>query len=87
MALTGMDVQAVRQLASLMTQKASEIEGILGSLSSSLTSAPWVGNDRERFIGEWQGTHVPQLKAVCQMLHDASTAANKNAAEQETASA
>jgi hypothetical protein len=84
---TGMDIEAVRSLGNTMKMKAAEIRTIMGQLSSSLEGTPWVGNDREKFLSEWQGTHCQQLNAVITGLEDASTKAITNAGEQETASA
>ena len=86
MSFTGMDVAAVRALASQMTHSAGEIQQISSSLTSQLQGASWVGPDRERFVSDWQSTHVAQLNQVVNALHDAATRANQNAQEQESVS-
>jgi len=86
MSFTGMDVAAVRALASQMTNSASEIQQLANQLTSQLQMASWVGPDRERFVSDWQSTHVVQLNQVVNALHEAAQRANQNAQEQETAS-
>ena len=83
---TGMDIGAVRQLSTQMNAKAGEIRTITQQLTSALESAPWVGPDRERFVGEWQSQHVAALNNVIQGLEAAAQTAQRNAQEQESAS-
>ncbi len=82
----GMDVNAVRQLAQRMNQDASEIRKLVQQLTSMLHSTQWTGPDQQRFLHEWEGTHVKNLNHVAQELEEAARAANKNAQEQESAS-
>jgi uncharacterized protein YukE len=84
---TGMDIPAVRQLASQMTQSASQIRQLLSQLTNQLSGTQWVGPDRQRFESEWTGTYVQQLNQVATALEDASQRATQNANEQESASA
>lgn len=83
---TGMDIDAVRQLAAQMNHSAAEIRTIMQQLTNQLTNTPWVGPDREQFVGEWQSQHVAQLTHVVQALESASTLATRNAQQQEQAS-
>jgi len=86
MAFEGMDIGAVRQLANLMRQKADEIDHIISQLTGSVNNTQWVGPDRDRFIQDWQSSHVPALKQVEGGLRDAATLADGNATQQEQAS-
>lgn len=83
---TGMDIQAVRTLGNQMTAKAGEIRTLMGQLTTQLQNTPWVGPDREGFLGDWQGTHCQQLNAVIGGLEDAARRANLNAQDQENVS-
>ncbi len=85
--VTGMDIQAVRNLSTQMKTKAGEIQQIMTSLTSQLQSTPWVGPDQQRFLGEWQGQHCAALRAVINGLEQASSTATRNANEQQSASA
>ena len=84
---TGMDIPAVRQLSSQMTQSASQIRQLMSQLTSQLGGTQWVGPDRTRFESEWSGTYVQQLNQVATALEDAANRATQNANEQESASA
>ncbi len=87
MTLTGMDIEAVQQLAARMDENAGQIDQLVGTLTQALLDTQWVGQDRERFVGDWDGQFVPQLKTVAQSLRDTATAARQNAEEQQQASA
>jgi uncharacterized protein YukE len=86
MAFVGMEVEAVRTLARELSQKANEIEQIAGQLTSQLSGTNWVGSDATQFRNEWDSQHVRALKTVATALQTASTAATKNANDQEAAS-
>lgn len=85
MSLTGMDIAEVRSLATQLDTSAGNIQDIVGRLTQILNAAHWIGPDRERFVGEWQGTHCQQLNAVVQSLQDAANKARMNADDQEAA--
>ena len=86
MSFTGMDIGQVRQLAAQFEQKAGEIDQIAAQLTSALGSASWVGPDRQKFEGDWNGQCRAQLRNVCETLREASRLANQNASQQEQAS-
>jgi len=83
---TGMDIPGVRQLATQLGTKADTIQQLTQELSNLLQNTQWVGPDQQRFVSDWQSTHVAALNNVVNGLKDAATKANKNAQEQETAS-
>jgi len=83
---TGMDISAVRTLATTLNSKAEEIRSLTQQLTGQLDSTPWVGPDRERFYGDWTGQYVAALNQVAQGLTDASQRATQNANQQEQAS-
>jgi len=85
-ALYGQDIEQVRQLATQLNAKASDIESVISQLTSAVNSVQWMGPDAERFKADWQGQHVPQLKQVVSALQNASQNANRNASEQQQAS-
>ena len=85
--MSGMDIQAVQNLATQMKTKAGEIQQIMATLTSQLQSAPWVGADQQRFLSEWQGQHCTALRNVISGLEQASQQAARNAQEQQAASA
>jgi uncharacterized protein YukE len=82
----GMDIQQVRQLSTQLSQKASDIEQILSSLSSQLNSTQWEGPDANQFRNDWTGQHTTALRNVANALRDASAKATQNASQQEQTS-
>ena len=86
MAVWGLDVQQVRTLSSQLQQKASDIEGILSQLTTTLNNTQWTGPDAEAFRNGWAGEHTASLKRVVTALTDASSAASRNATAQEQTS-
>lgn len=84
---TGMDIAGVRSMSQQLTGKAGEIRSLSQQLTSVLQNTQWVGPDREKFLGDWQSSHVTALNNVIQGLEDAATRANQNADQQEQASA
>lgn len=86
MAFEGMDIDAVRSLASSMDSSAEQITAIMHKLTQQLHSTDWRGPDHDRFLNSWQGQHVAQLNNVVNGLHEASTCARQNAEEQASVS-
>ena len=86
MAFEGMDPGQVQQLANQMSNAASEIQHVCSQLTNMLGNTQWVGQDHDRFVSDWQGSHVPQLTAVANALQDEATKANFEAQQQINAS-
>ena len=87
MALYGMDVEQVRSLASLLTQKADSIEQVIQEITNRLAGTDWKGPDAEQFRNDWNSTLVPSLRRVKDTLTETSQRATRNAQDQEQASA
>ena len=86
MAVWGLDVEQVRQLSSQLSQRASDIEGVLSTLTTTLNSTDWTGPDATGFRSDWSGQHSTALKQVISALREASQKANQNAQAQEQTS-
>lgn len=86
MAVYGMDIEQVRQLANQLGQKAEQIDQIVREVTSTLGGTDWTGPDADQFRNDWQGTLSTQLRNVAQTLRDTQTRASQNAAQQEQAS-
>ena len=84
---SGMDIQAVRTLASQLNSKAEQIEGLATALNAQLQGTQWLGADATGFRSEWDTRHRPQLTAVAGALREAATRASANALQQEQTSA
>ncbi len=85
--MTGMNIDEVRHLSTQLNQAADEIQHLISSLTSKISSTTWVGADRDRFHNDWTGPYVQQLTGVVNGLRDASQTASANATQQEQASA
>ena len=81
--MTGMEIEAVRSLARTMDARADEIDQLVASTSGVVSGMNWRGADRERFVGEWNGTHVSRLRRLSAGLRDAAERARQKAAQQE----
>ncbi len=86
MAITGMDIEAVRQLAGQMDARAEQISTLMHELTNALENTEWIGPDRDRFVEGWKGTHANQLLTVAQSLREAANIARDNAQQQQDAS-
>ncbi len=87
MAMIGMDVEQVRQLATLFGAKADAINDIITEIGNRLNSTEWKGQDADQFKNDWNSNLTTQLRNVEQALRDAQQKANKNASDQDSTSA
>lgn len=87
MGMVGADVDHLRTLARQLTQAADRLEGMTGEVNGRLSSAPWHGQDAMQFRSQWQGESVVQVRAVVNALRAAAAEIERNANEQEHASA
>ena len=87
MSLKGMDTDAVRQLATQMNSAKDQIQHLQQQLTTQLQNVNWIGPDREQFVSDWQGQHVPSLQNIISAIEAAATRATQNASEQDQVSA
>ena len=83
---TGMDIEAVKALATQLNTRADDIRHLMTQLTTQLNNTQWVGADASRFQEEWQSQHCVALNSVITGLTDAASRANNNAIEQANAS-
>ena len=86
MTISGMDIEQVRRMARQMNKEAEAIEHAITMLTPRIEGAPWRGDDRNNFVGDWSRGHVPRLRNVVNGLRDAARLANRQADEQMRAS-
>jgi hypothetical protein len=84
--MIGADAPALRGFASNVSNRLRQIEEARGRLSALIESVPWVGDDRERFLGEWQSIHSPGLVQLVADLTGVADKASRHATEQENTS-
>lgn len=82
----GMDVQAGRDLARVMTTDSDAINQLTAQLTQRLEQTPWFGPDAQRFTSDWQGQYVPALQNVVRALQENATIVSQQADDQERAS-
>lgn len=88
MGFVGADSGELRDLAKMMQRSADRLDGdVVTAIASNLRSNPWSGPDAVRFRGTWSRDSVRRLNAVAQALREAAGTLERNAAEQDEASA
>src|SRR3712207_4799899 len=86
MALAGMDIAAVRALASQLDVGGQELETIRTSVRLSLYAAPWQGSDAVAFRDAWECRHVPVLTSAASLLRETADRLRREVDEQVIAS-
>ncbi len=86
MNMVGGDVGAMRQFAEQLRRRRANIEAVSRRLTRVVADANWVGPDRDAFLNEWQGQHIPQLTRVAECLGSEATRIDRHATDQERAS-
>ncbi|GAA2534284.1 WXG100 family type VII secretion target [Mycolicibacterium diernhoferi] len=87
MGMVGADVDQLRGLARILIQAADRLEGMSGEVSGRLSTVSWHGSDSQQFRSRWQGDSQPQIRGVITALRGAAADIDRNANEQEQASA
>lgn len=86
MGASGLDVEQIYQLARAFDHQAEEVEQTLRQLHAGLRDTQWLGPDRERFEGEFDGTISPDLRNLERALRDTANRLREQARSQEQAS-
>jgi uncharacterized protein YukE len=89
MAMVGMDVEAVRGVATSLNGQADAIDGVITTIDGLITNAisVWQGSDATQFQDWWNSQHKPALMNAREAIAGLAQSANNNASAQETASA
>jgi hypothetical protein len=85
-AFQGLDPQQARDTAREMLDGASGINDLIRGIDTMLDDATWEGGDAAAFRGEWQGTFMPSLGRIVELLTSRATELNSRAEMQENAS-
>jgi len=86
MSMIGMNVESVQMLENALNNAASEILAIMDNIAKALAETVWVGTDRNTFESDWNGTRVPQLHQLAEVLTNVAATARNEIAQQEAAS-
>lgn len=83
----GMDPDEVKSLATQFNNAASQINTIVHTITSVLSSTNWQGPDQQQFSSDWNSTHVANLRTVAQVLEQEQQYLLTKIQQQEQASA
>lgn len=87
MGIVGVDVEQLRALSKTFSMAADRLGQIASETTGRLSATRWMGPDAERYRNEWQGESVGQLNRIADALRDSSMALQREADEQQSASA
>jgi WXG100 family type VII secretion target len=86
MAVLGLDVEAARDLSRNMSSTADNFNQLMQQLSNLLSNVEWRGQDADTFRNNWQGSAMPQMNQIIEMLRESGTNLSRQADEQERVS-
>lgn len=87
--MLGADVEELRALARDFSGKSQSLLQVKATLDGAVNQLPryWQGPDAQRFAAQWRGSQSGVIARTAAMLNTTATELNKNALEQEQASA
>ena len=83
----GMNPEAVDQMSQQIQQAGEDALAAFNEVSGRVEGLDWTGEDRDRFVGEFNGSLLElaqRVKQTCDEFHERGT---QNAAKQREASA
>ena len=88
MAWLGMNLDVVNGELPKWTNLSEELNGVITAVNTQVQAAndAWNGNDSEKFVSEWEGTHRPQLEKIKAMIDQLSDQLQSDIADQREAS-
>lgn len=85
--LIGADVDQLRALSRRFAEAADRLRGLVTDTSRQVQAARWAGPDADRFRSQWQGEAIGRIRSAADALQAAASALQRNADEQDQASA
>lgn len=79
---TGMDCEAVEDVARQIDDKAAQIDDICSQLENQMSGTSWSGPDAEKFASEWQSETRTAFQRLREVLDNQKTTLQRNAQEQ-----
>src|SRR4051812_45094101 len=86
MAMYGADADALDALATLLDQRAADLDGIYRRLGRHMYAAPWQGQGADQFRGRWNTVHGRQVSDATGFLRAGARILHDNARQQRAAS-
>ncbi|RJS45369.1 WXG100 family type VII secretion target [Nocardioides cavernaquae] len=88
MAFVGMSPEAIRQVATGLSNNAESLNSVITTVESAIQEAEanWKGLDSTNFVNDWSGQHKVTLQTATDAISQLSQSANQQADQQETTS-
>lgn len=83
----GMTPESVEQMSNQVDEAGQEAQQIYTQIQGRITDFDWTGEDRDRYVSEFEGTVGQMVQQVVQQANEFAERARRNAAEQREASA
>lgn len=83
----GMTPESVEQMGTQIDEAGQEAQQIYTQIQGRITDFDWTGEDRDRYVSEFEGTVGQMVQQVVQQATEFAERARRNAAEQREASA
>ncbi|WP_139977860.1 hypothetical protein [Nocardioides litoris] len=84
--MQGMDTDHAREVSGQMGSHAGAVAGVCSALLQRFSAAGFVGPDRERILGDIEGSFLPNANAACESINEQATYLRSKADEQDAAS-
>lgn len=85
--VSGLDVDAVRALSSLLQQSADQLRQIGDQINSQMEQTQWNGQDASTYEEQWDSNYYTMLQTLSDNFVEHGQTAERNAADQESTSA
>lgn len=82
----GMNPEAVEQMGTQAETSGEEINTVYTTTQGRVTDFDWTGEDRDKYISEFEGTVGGLVQDVVSQMQDFAERARKNAQQQREAS-
>lgn len=82
----GMNPEAVDQMAGQVESAGDDIQQAYAEVQGRVTDFDWTGEDRDRYVSEFESTIGDLVKSVAQQATELADRARRNASEQREAS-
>lgn len=83
----GMTPESVDQMGSQITEAGEQIQQIYTQIQARVTDLDWTGEDRDRYVTDFEGDLGTQVQQVVTKTVDLAERAARNAGAQREASA
>jgi hypothetical protein len=86
MSMEGMNIEAVRTIATGLTQNSQSLRSCISQIDRMVNGIEWQGNDAQQFRSSWSGEHRPLMSQAALRLATSASELRKQADQQEAAS-